>query len=107
MFWVLCLAHRVQHICFEFTLMLVFHQYIFSIPVRTIFDPHPEGCVAICMTMDAKYLATLSNSAPQVASFAFALSSIHQSVAANGDNNQTLKIKRAFCLGDVSLGLDK
>ena len=94
MFLVLCLAHRVQHVCFEFTLMLV-HQYIFSIPVRTIFDPHPEGCVAICMTMDAKYLATLSNSAPQVTSSAFALSSIHQSVAPNDDNNQTLKIKRA------------
>ena len=66
-----------QSVCFEFRFMLVFHQYIFSIPVRTIFDPHPEGCVAICMTMDAKYLAALSNSAPQVASSAFVLSSIH------------------------------
>ena len=37
-----------------------------SIPVRTIFDPHPQGCVAICMTADARYLATLSNSSPQV-----------------------------------------
>ncbi len=37
------------------------------VPVRTIFDAHPEGgCVAIAMTPDAKYLATLSTGDVQV-----------------------------------------
>lgn len=34
-------------------------------PVRSIFEPHENGVVAIALTPDAKYLATLSASSPQ------------------------------------------
>ena len=40
--------------------------YTFSIPVRTIFEPHDGGVVALAMTEDAKYLAMLSAGQPQV-----------------------------------------
>ena len=33
----------------------------YSMPVRTIFDPHPDvGCSALAMTPDAKYIAAIS-----------------------------------------------
>ena len=38
----------------------------FSFPVRTIFEPYPEGVVAIAITPNAKYLATVSAGDPQV-----------------------------------------
>lgn len=37
-----------------------------STPVRTLFEPHPEGVVALGMTPDAKYLATISAERTQV-----------------------------------------
>ncbi|KAK3746263.1 hypothetical protein QZH41_016512, partial [Actinostola sp. cb2023] len=39
-----------------------------GIPVQTIFDAHPSGCIAIGMSPDAKYLTTISNTLPQVVS---------------------------------------
>ena len=36
-------------------------------PVRTIFDPHPDvGCSALAMTPDAKYIAAISAGKNQV-----------------------------------------
>lgn len=37
-----------------------------SIPVQTIFEAHPNGCAAIAMSPDAKYIATISSTLPQV-----------------------------------------
>ena len=39
-----------------------------SIPVQTIFEAHPNGCAAIAMSPDAKYIATISSTLPQVIS---------------------------------------
>ena len=40
---------------------------VFSVPVRTIFDPHPDaGCSCIALTPDAKFLATISAGQQQV-----------------------------------------
>ena len=36
------------------------------IPVQTIFEAHPSGCAAIAMSPDAKYIATISSTLPQV-----------------------------------------
>ena len=35
-------------------------------PVRTMFEPHPQGVVAMAMTADAKFLAMLSAGDTQV-----------------------------------------
>ena len=36
------------------------------IPVQTIFEAHSDGCAAIAMSPDAKYIATISSTLPQV-----------------------------------------
>ena len=36
------------------------------IPVQTIFEAHSDGCAAITMSPDAKYIATVSSTLPQV-----------------------------------------
>ena len=33
--------------------------------MQTIFDAHPDGCAALAMSPDAKYIATISASVPQ------------------------------------------
>ncbi len=39
----------------------------FSTPVRTLFEPHPDGgVVGVAMTPDAKYIASLSAAETQV-----------------------------------------
>ena len=40
--------------------------FYFRTPVRTIFEPYPEGIVSLAMTADAKYIATLSAAETQV-----------------------------------------
>lgn len=39
---------------------------LYRIPVQTIFEAHPDGCAAIAMSPDAKYIATISYNLPQV-----------------------------------------
>ncbi|PFX32907.1 WD repeat-containing protein 66 [Stylophora pistillata] len=46
----------------------LFLLYVDSIPVQTIFEAHPNGCAAIAMSPDAKYIATISSTLPQTVS---------------------------------------
>jgi len=39
---------------------------LFSFPTQTIFDAGDEGVVAMALTPDARYLATISAGTPQV-----------------------------------------
>lgn len=48
--------------------MVIIWDSFTTIPVQTIFEAHPDGCAAIAMSPDAKYIATISYNLPQTVS---------------------------------------
>lgn len=48
--------------------MVILWDSFTTIPVQTIFEAHPDGCAAIAMSPDAKYIATISYNLPQTVS---------------------------------------
>ncbi|XP_068749733.1 cilia- and flagella-associated protein 251-like [Montipora capricornis] len=48
--------------------MVIIWDSFTTIPVQTIFEAHPDGCAAIAMSPDAKYIATISFNLPQTVS---------------------------------------
>lgn len=66
---------------------------ILRIPVRTLFDGLGQGCVAVAMSHDAQFVATVSMAVPQV--------HLH-----HGPLHTRMNIIYVLCAGGVCVGLD-
>ena len=52
------------HFCSPFSELLFI--FAISVPIQTLFEPHPDGVQSINLSHDSKYLVTASYSVPQV-----------------------------------------
>lgn len=85
------LLHMVSEIIRSMAANSVQCDLCFSIPVQTLFSPHHGGTAAVTMTDDAKYLATIGASFPQVC---------------RAEHLCVPKLHLSFWIVNVCLGLD-